>query len=113
MRYKNYPLTSVNSAINMGTCSTNSGVNKMKQYRVLSIDAWGNELDGWDWNNWYEVYTFEGDIDDEIQIENYLFQFIDPSVWDNLYIDDDGYNIVLYYKDTNEPLYAIEYGCVI
>ena len=27
--------------------------------KVLSIDAWGNKKDGYEWNNWFNVGTIE------------------------------------------------------
>ncbi len=82
---------------------------------VLSIDAWGNEEDGYDWNAWYNVgeidkETFESLKTDSDFIQwfinnDYIFNFPD-----RVYIEDDQYNIVICNKETGEPLYAIEYG---
>ena len=81
---------------------------------ILSIDAWGNEEDGYEWNAWYIV----GEIDKE-EFEcckDYIKWFIDNEYVigtypDRLEIEDDQYNIVIKDKETQEPLFAIEYGC--
>ena len=76
--------------------------------RVLCIDAWGNSEGGWVWNRWYPVGSYKGDIDNNRQILEFFADFVNDI---NLcYIADDGYNIVLYVKETHEPYYAIEYG---
>lgn len=38
-------------------------------WQVWSIDCWGNEEDGWDFNDRSRVWQFECDSDDEKQIE--------------------------------------------
>ena len=79
-------------------------------YTLLSIDAWKTE-DGWDWNQWFKV---EQDI-----------YFHEPSTrlvlkkmreWDyltkesigKLEVYDDGYNLVIQNRLTQEPIYALE-----
>lgn len=89
--------------------------------RVLSIDAWnhGNEENEycWEWNNWFHV----GDIDKEtfelLETDAEFIQwFIDEGYVlerykNELYIEDnDEYNVVICWKETSEPLFAIEYG---
>lgn len=83
----------------------------MKTYKVLSIDAWGNQEDGYDWNQWYNAGTIDLDI-------NASNEVILKAMFDNGYItnsdlgdvDDDQYNLVIIDKETREPLFAIEYG---
>ena len=89
--------------------------------KVLSIDAWnhGDEENEycWEWNNWFHV----GDIDKEtfelLETDAEFIQwFIDEGYVlerykNELYIEDnDEYNVVLCWKETSEPLFAIEYG---
>ncbi len=81
---------------------------KMTTYRVLSIDAWGNQEDGYDWNSWDEVAEFDGDIDNNREVLEFFTYVVNDITF--FYTDDDGYNIVLYEKDTDMPCYAIEYG---
>lgn len=41
-----------------------------KQYRILSIDAWAGCGEGsWDWNAWYDVGVFDGNIGNVINEE--------------------------------------------
>ena len=86
----------------------------MKTYKVLSIDAWGNAKDGYEWNQWYSAGTIElDDIEDddwvlrEMQEQGFI---TDASKGD---IEDDQYNMVVVDKITREPIFAIEYGSII
>lgn len=80
--------------------------------RILSIDAWGNKYDGYDWNAWYEVGNIS--IEDFDSIENYALWFVSNDYVNApkelYYVNDDGFNIVIYVKATHKPLFAIEYG---
>lgn len=83
---------------------------------ILSIDAWGNAQDGWQWNAWYKVGTISKDEFDNLTwMDGFIQYFIDNNyVLNNpnlFYVEDDGYNIVITAIKTNEPLFAIEYGC--
>lgn len=82
-----------------------------KTYKVLSIDAWGNEEEGYEWNQWFNAGTIDLDINssyDEIlrlmESEGFI---TDASKGD---IMDDQYNLVIVDKETREPIFAIEYG---
>ena len=82
---------------------------------ILSIDAWGNEEDGYEWNAWYKVGTISKEEFERIEKEDVFIQwFINEGYVknfpDKLKIWDDGYNIQIQDKETNEPLFAIEYG---
>jgi hypothetical protein len=86
----------------------------MKTYKVLSIDAWGNEHDGYEWNQWFNAGTIDLDdldSDDSILWNLYKQDFINSV--SGFAIDDDMYNLVLVDKDTRKPLLAIEYGSTI
>jgi hypothetical protein len=37
----------------------------IKTFPVLSIDAWGNETDGYEWNQWFNVGSIDLDLDAE------------------------------------------------
>ena len=83
---------------------------------ILSIDAWGNEQDGYEWNAWYRVSTISKVEFERIEKEEGFIQwFINKGYVknfpDKLEICDDGYDIVIQDKETGEPLFAIEYGC--
>ena len=85
-----------------------------KSYKVLIIDAWGNQEEGYEWNAWYNAGTIDLDIDDSfisilsrMESENFIQQ---ASKCD---IEDDQYNLVIVNKNTREPLFAIEYGSTI
>ena len=86
----------------------------MKQtYKVLSIDAWGNSDDGYEWNNWFNVGSIELNINlSESEIMQAMFDagYITDSNGD--YVEDDQYNLVICDKKTKEPLLAIEYGSI-
>lgn len=85
-----------------------------KAYKVLSIDAWGNEDDGYDWNQWFNVGTIElHTIEDDDWVLHEMAEqgFIrDAELCD---IEDDQYNLVIVNKASREPLFAIEYGSTI
>ena len=83
---------------------------------VLSIDAWGNLEEGYEWNAWYKVGEITKEEFERVDREEGFIQwFIENNyVWDDpqwLEIEDDQYNIVIKDKETQEPLFAIEYGC--
>ena len=89
--------------------------NKTKEFKVLSIDAWGNSEDGWEWNNWFNVGNIElseSEMDDErLTIARMIDQgFLRPGVEKKVYVNDDQYNLVIVDKETHEPIFAIEYG---
>lgn len=85
-----------------------------KAYKVLSIDAWGNEDDGYDWNQLFNAGTIELhsiEDDDWVLHEMASQGFIrDAKLCD---IEDDQYNLVIVNKASREPLFAIEYGSTI
>jgi hypothetical protein len=86
----------------------------MKSYKVLSIDAWGNPDEGYEWNNWFNVGNVTLDIDANKQAileAMHKAGFITNATGGD--VDDDGYNLVIVDKATTEPLFAIEYGSTI
>jgi hypothetical protein len=86
----------------------------MKNYDVLSIDAWaGDEESSWDWNSWHKVGSIEIDINGEESriIEAMIYEgYISGKARGKVELEDDQYNLVIVNKETREPLYAIEYG---
>ena len=91
--------------------------NEYIKCRLLSIDAWRSDC-GWDWNNWALI---EDDIYINTNLSNReLIRFfrenlkvINDRSKGRVKIDDDGHNIVLCTRGTNEPLFALEYGCYL
>ena len=86
----------------------------MNAYNVISIDAWGNAEDGYDWNNWYNVGTIDVDINAPEQA--ILQAMVDAGFitkTDGGMVEDDLYNLVIKDAKTGEPLFAIEYGSTI
>jgi len=84
----------------------------MTKYRILSIDALcGDELDSWEWNNWFHVGDIESTIQDN-ELIDYMIEegYLEKGVKQLVEIYDDQYNIVIVVKATQRPLYAIEYG---
>jgi hypothetical protein len=44
---------------------TNETKTNVQTFPVLSIDAWGNETDGYEWNQWFNVGSIDLDLDAE------------------------------------------------
>lgn len=84
--------------------------------KVLSIDAWGNKNDGYEWNNWFNVGTIDKEVFESLKTDKQIAQwFCDNDYTTNsdmrmITIYDDQYNIVICKKKTGQPLFAIEYG---
>lgn len=83
-------------------------------YKILSIDAWGNENEGYEWNNWFNVGEITLPLNpSNDQILNcaknagYITQIEGGD------IEDDQYNYVIVDKNSREPIFAIEYGSTI
>jgi hypothetical protein len=86
----------------------------MNTYKVLSIDAWGNKDDGFEWNQWFNAGTIDlADLNDNDAIiwAMYKNDFINSV--NGADIEDDGYNVVIVDEKTREPLFAIEYGSIL
>jgi len=80
-------------------------------FKVLSIDAWGNCEDGYDWNNWFNVGEIE--LPESPSNEQILKCALNAGYItqiDGGDVDDDQFNYVIVDKNTREPLFAIEYG---
>jgi hypothetical protein len=95
---------------------TNETETNLKTFPVLSIDAWGNQDDGYEWNWWFHVGTIDLDLDAETRevIQTMIDAgYLTEKGLDVFDVEDDGYNIVLVDKETREPLFAIEYGSTI
>ena len=86
----------------------------MKNYDVLSIDAWAGSDEGlWDWNNWYRIGQIQIDINgEESRIVDAMIHdgYLSGKARGLVEIEDDQYNLVVVNKETREPLFAIEYG---
>ena len=85
------------------------------RFNLLSIDAWRECGGGWTWNQWY---TLENDI---VMAESELtprkvfralrkWGFLSEESRGRVAIEDDGYNIVIMAKGTQEPILALCYG---
>lgn len=85
--------------------------------RILSIDAWGNAEDGFDWNNWFDVGHIDARLvrrsSDKALLE-YLVRegYLKERARTECSMEDDCYNLVATVKATGEPLFAIEYGAL-
>ena len=84
--------------------------------RLLSIDAWKASEGGWNWNNWHSI---ESDVyiqESTLFNARALLKFCRDSDWlttaskGKLAIDDDGYNVVILLKGTQQPILAFCYG---
>lgn len=86
---------------------------KTKMVSVLSVDAWGNADDGFDWNTWYKVGTAPVEVCDR-KPEEIIAWMIDEGYCTELArtkakVEDDQYNMVICDEDSR-PLFAIAYG---
>jgi hypothetical protein len=82
----------------------------------LSIDAWGNETDGYEWNQWFNVGSIDLDLDAENRdIIRAMVNagYLTALALESAEVEDDGFNIVILDKETREPVFAIEYGPTI
>ena len=84
--------------------------------KVLSIDAWGNKTEGYEWNNWFDVGTIDKTDFEAIKTDKqFATWFMDNGYTTTddmrqITIDDDQHNICICEKKTGRPIYAIEYG---
>lgn len=84
--------------------------------KVLSIDAWGNKDEGYQWNNWFTVGEITKEDFEKLKTDkDYALWFHENGFTNNadmrlILIEDDQYNIVICEKKTGQPLFAIEYG---
>jgi hypothetical protein len=95
---------------------TNETKTNVQTLPVLSIDAWGNPDEGYEWNSWHKVGTIDLDLDDENrEIIRAMVNagYLTKAGLDVAEVEDDGYNIVIVDKETREPVFAIEYGPTI
>jgi hypothetical protein len=88
----------------------------IKTFPVLSIDAWGNLEDGYEWNQWFNVGNIDLDLDAEDRdIIRAMVNagYLTTLALESAEVEDDGFNIVILDKETREPVFAIEYGPVL
>lgn len=92
----------------------------IKQCEILSIEAW-RVSGGWTWNSWHcrgmiPLQTLcamdkPNGKPDARKLLSYLRD--EHSLWipvGECEVVDDGYNYVIQYRGTQEPIYAVEYG---
>lgn len=83
---------------------------------IISIDAWGNEEDGFDWNVWYKIGSISKEefetLDTDEKILSWLHEagYLASDSMAHYGVSDDEYNVVISNAETTEPLIAIEYG---
>ena len=82
--------------------------------RILSIDAW-RDPEGWTWNNWFDVGTFDAPadtLDSPRKLLRYMRDqgYLSGASIGRVAIEDDQYNVVILDRRTRKPLFAIEYG---
>ena len=88
----------------------------IKTFPVLSIDAWGNETDGYEWNQWFNVGSIDLDLDaanHDIIRAMVNAGYLTALALESAVVEDDGFNIVILDMETREPVFAIEYGPTI
>jgi hypothetical protein len=86
---------------------------------ILSIDAWGNQEDGYEWNSWHKVGSIPLELweDEENPLRGeallaYLVEHGFLTQVEGGELEDDGRNWVVKDKSTGEPLFAIDYGAI-
>lgn len=85
-------------------------------FKVLSIDAWGNSRDGYEWNQWFNAGELELPSMDTLDRPRTVLRemrdqgFLSDYSKGRVYLNDDQYNIVVHNRNTHEPIFAIEYG---
>lgn len=93
---------------------------QLKELRILSIDAW-RDGDGWTWNNWFkrgtltvrEFHKLGAHTRQQIRATlAYLREhgYLSDASKGTVTLEDDGYNLTVMDRRTQEPLIAIEYG---
>ena len=88
----------------------------IQTFPVLSIDAWGNLEDGYEWNQWFNVGSIDIDLDaEDRQIIQAMVNagYLTSAALESAEVEDDGFNIVILDKETREPVFAIEYMPVL
>ena len=96
--------------------TTETNETNIQTFPVLSIDAWGNLEDGYDWNACYKVGSIDLDLDaEDRQIIQAMVAagYLTALALESAAVEDDGFNIVILDKETREPVFAIEYGPTI
>ena len=84
--------------------------------KILSIDAWGNEEEGYEWNAWFDIGNITKEEFETLKSDEDFIEFFCQGGYINedsktkVLVEDDQYNIVLKVADDLRPLYAIEYG---
>lgn len=84
--------------------------------KILSIDAWGNKKDGYEWNDWYSIGEISKEEFEKLDTNRKLLKymrnegFLSDYSKGRIMVDDDDFNIVFRFKSNFKPLYAIEYG---
>ena len=88
----------------------------IQTFPVLSIDAWAEPDGGWTWNQWFNVGTIDLDLDaEDRQIIQAMVNagYLTQQGLDVCDVEDDGYNLVIVDRETQEPVFAIEYMPVL
>lgn len=84
--------------------------------KILSIDAWGNEENGYEWNQWYTIGEISKEefekLDSNQKVLYYMknHDYICSSDEKDAMVEDDQYNMVIVDAQTKRPVFAIEYG---
>lgn len=82
------------------------------EYKVLSLDVWGNKKDGFDVNQWYGTgLTFKPcQTKNNKSILRVARSLGLLKAYTQYTVDDDGYNFVIIHKASQTPCFWIEYG---
>ena len=84
--------------------------------KLLNVDAW-HDGEGWTWNNWHTIedgiYLHETVMQSARKLLKFCrenLRILSNESKGKLSIEDDGYNVVVLVRGTNEPLFAFCYG---
>lgn len=83
--------------------------------KILSIEAWGNSRDGYEWNSWHKIGEVSKKEFEILNTNRKILKFLRNEGYlsdmskGRVLIDDDQYNIVICDR-SRKPLLAIEYG---
>ena len=80
---------------------------------LLSVEGW-RDGEGWTWNSWHtikeDIYIHSNQGDCDILKLLVDWDIAHRDVISQCYLDDDGHNLVVRKRTTDEPLWAFCYG---
>lgn len=84
--------------------------------KILSIEAWGNKKEGYEWNQWHTVGEISKEEYEKLKTEKQVLLWMKNQGYTTTAnkrmakVEDDQYNLVIADARTDRPIFAIEYG---